>query len=111
MFLCVRNSLRLPVENPLFEEAKQEHPDHIPVLLARLQALDTEKVCVFVRLCLCVCMCVLHMCVLRVCVCICVCVVLCACMCVCRGMCVCVSGYVQSVCVDVLQSVAVLWSV
>ena len=50
LVLCVCDLFRLPVENPLYEEVKQDHPDHIPVLLARLQALDTEKVC----LCFCV---------------------------------------------------------
>lgn len=34
---------KLPLDHSLYEELKQQHPDHIPVILARLQALDSDK--------------------------------------------------------------------
>ncbi|KAK7483877.1 hypothetical protein BaRGS_00024894 [Batillaria attramentaria] len=42
-FMYVLTENPLPVDNPLFEELCQQHPDHIPVLIARIQALDSDK--------------------------------------------------------------------
>lgn len=35
---------RLDLDHPLYEELKTEFPDHLPLYIARLNALDAEKV-------------------------------------------------------------------
>jgi hypothetical protein len=41
VYICF---FRLEISHPLFEELRSEYEDHLPLYIARLQALDSEKV-------------------------------------------------------------------
>lgn len=46
MLYCVR----LELDNPLYDELRKTYPDHLPLYMSRLQALDTSKVCYSINL-------------------------------------------------------------